>query len=546
MTLFHLGSSARGCLSSFRKLILLFCIPLLVFGLDSEAKQEKPKYDPEIQAQLAASWKHLRENLLVKGIREGAVIASPSWFYFFHWVRDAGKTQEAVLQMFLAASDVMPADEFQTLFKKWIDFETIIHNNRSETDLGEPKHHVDGRPFTEPWGRPQNDGPAIRASTATAFAWYLLGESGRFSRKSARGKAFNDHAKYVIEHLYGGGLFPAKGLIKEDLEYVSHHWKETSFDLWEEVRGMHVYTLMVQRRALVEGAKLARQLHDAKDSSLKNEIGASDYYLKQAGEITLRLNDFRDYQRGLIRPTFYKDHNRNKNSDLDIAVILGVLHGEIQDRSLVQNLTSLTDDLFTAKNAKLNGVKVESDHFTVVDDLVLGTAAKLRTQFAEIYPINKNSPGLFPMIGRYPEDTYTGTTTDGEANAWFIATHAYAELLFKASKKFQEKGFIDITPYNKLFFEQLGHQAEHAVSRSDKFRITKGSENFDLLINRMKQQGVDAMKRAISYSNKGRMSEQVDRYTAEMRGAEDLTWSYASSITATLACQKALGVNTKK
>src|SRR5688500_16671266 len=30
--------------------------------------------------------------------------------------------------------------------------------------LGEPKFQADGSAFNDPWGRPQNDGPAIRAT----------------------------------------------------------------------------------------------------------------------------------------------------------------------------------------------------------------------------------------------------------------------------------------------------------------------------------------------------------------------------------------------
>ena len=28
--------------------------------------------------------------------------------------------------------------------------------------MGEPKINIDGTPYNDPWGRPQNDGPALR------------------------------------------------------------------------------------------------------------------------------------------------------------------------------------------------------------------------------------------------------------------------------------------------------------------------------------------------------------------------------------------------
>ena len=37
-----------------------------------------------------------------------------------------------------------------------------IQELKTLTGLGEPKINIDGSPYNEPWGRPQNDGPALR------------------------------------------------------------------------------------------------------------------------------------------------------------------------------------------------------------------------------------------------------------------------------------------------------------------------------------------------------------------------------------------------
>lgn len=42
--------------------------------------------------------------------------------------------------------------------------------------LGEPKFEVDGAAFTGSWGRPQRDGPALRATALIAYAnWLIVG-----------------------------------------------------------------------------------------------------------------------------------------------------------------------------------------------------------------------------------------------------------------------------------------------------------------------------------------------------------------------------------
>lgn len=40
--------------------------------------------------------------------------------------------------------------------------------------LGEPKFNVDETAFTGSWGRPQRDGPALRATALIAFGNWLL------------------------------------------------------------------------------------------------------------------------------------------------------------------------------------------------------------------------------------------------------------------------------------------------------------------------------------------------------------------------------------
>lgn len=111
-----------------------------------------------------------------------------------------------------------------------------MHNNQ------EPKFNVDGSVYSGPWGRPQNDGPAIRASTLSQFAQTL-------------------NIQKKIQKLYRAE-FPATSPIKRDLEYVAKEWAKKCFDIWEEIQGEHFYTLVQSYSALKIGGEIAKLMKD--------------------------------------------------------------------------------------------------------------------------------------------------------------------------------------------------------------------------------------------------------------------------------------------
>ncbi len=374
-------------------------------GLDSWFKREK---DVVLQKMLL--------NISPADGARGSVAASPSKEnpnYYYHWVRDAALTMDVVERF----------DEKNfNLMMDYVEFSRQNQKINTLTGLGEPKFNIDGSAFNDPWGRPQNDGPALRAITLIHFANSLL-EMGK--------------ENIVREKLYDGKL-PTSSVIKLDLEYVSHHWQDTSFDLWEEVKGHHFYTRMVQRRALIEGASLAQKLDDP---------FAAEFYRSQAKKLESEIERHWNPERGIIVATLDRDGGLDyKTSGLDVAVILGVLHGT-------------TDDGF----------------MSVSDSRVLATAKRLEDAFQSLYSINQN--GMVGIaIGRYPEDQYFG------GNPWVLATFALAE-----------------------FYYKLGE-----IKKGDEF-----------------------MARVQLHANPdGSLSEQIDRKSGYMISARDLTWNYASFLTA--------------
>ncbi len=399
------------------------------------------------EAQYRASIQYLANNILPNG----AVIASPSKVspdYYYDWVRDTSLTMKTVIDLSydqtLAASI---RSSLQQKVSKWVEWELARQVTPKLTDLGEPKFYVTGKANNEPWGRPQNDGPAHRAQAAINLAFHWIQE-GKFEQ---------------IRNLLYRDELPARTMIKRDLEYVAHHWKESSFDLWEEERAMHYYTLVSERAALMKGAKLAKILKDQ---------SAANYYNAEANNIGNYLLSFYDNTQHIIRYALNKEKALpHKKSDLDVAVLLAA-------------------------------IQTYDGQFYVQVPQVVNTVNQMAGVFQKIYKINLNKKtkmgvDLGIALGRYPEDTYSGTNTDSSGNPWFLSTIALAE-----------------------FACDMKHSglAPSAVKQLDETAIKQFNR---VLFHRLAN---------------GNLSEQFNRDTGFQQGAHDLTWSYTAYISAYRAC----------
>lgn len=382
----------------------------------------------------------------------GTVVAARTDFYFYHWVRDAGLVMDTAVNQYKVSTDLKEKQRLEQKLHEYLKYSKHIQNLEAKTDLekekytslGEPKYNLDGTIFTGPWGRPQNDSPALRAISFINWAQALIKE-GKIN--------------FVRQHLYDS-KWPAESIIKKDLEYVAFHWRQPSFDLWEEIKGDHFYTRMVQRKTLVEGAKLAKLLGDQ---------GAADWYTQEAKEIEKGILAFWDPLKGHFVATLNRMEGLSyKHSNIDTAVILGLLHGQ-------------TDDHFLKFS----------------DPRVQATMDKIISAFKHEYKINHDAkiPGV--AIGRYPEDEYAGAHSGyKQGNPWVLTTLAIAEAYYKAAAEMKAQN-------NKA-------QAQLFISKGDQF------------VDRVKYHA----------NPDGSLSEQMNRNTGHMTSVEDLTWNYAAILTA--------------
>ncbi|KIV78813.1 hypothetical protein PV11_06422 [Exophiala sideris] len=289
----------------------------------------------------------------VEGASPGMVVASPSTVnpdYFYSWTRDSALTYAMLIgELILGNTSLRKTIEDYTTAQAIL--QTIANPSGSlwpsGDGLGEPKFYTNTTTFTGAWGRPQRDGPALRATAIMNLAPVL----------------FNLNETDTFLEIY----WP---LILNDLNYVGQYWNQTGFDLWEEVQGSSFFTISVQHRALVQGALLAQQLNTT--------CAACD----QAPQILCFLqNNFWNSASGFLTADINTDIDR---SGVNADPILGSIH------------------VFDA-NASCDAGSYQpcNSHMLATHKVVVDSFRNLN------WPVNANaSAGTAILIGRYPEDTY--------------------------------------------------------------------------------------------------------------------------------------------
>ncbi|CCT67309.1 probable glucan 1,4-alpha-glucosidase [Fusarium fujikuroi] len=184
-----------------------------------------------------------------KNVATGIVIASPDTQdpdYFYTWTRDAALVFKYVVDRFINQYDAGLQRKIQEYIASQAKLQGVSNPSGSLSDgsgLGEAKFNVDMSAFTGGWGRPQRDGPALRATAMITYANWLIANG------------YTSTANDIV--------WP---VVRNDLNYVAQYWNQTGFDLWEEVKGSSFFTTGSQYRALIEGAALAKKLGKSGDN----------------------------------------------------------------------------------------------------------------------------------------------------------------------------------------------------------------------------------------------------------------------------------------
>lgn len=282
----------------------------------------------------------------VAGAKSGIVVASPSKSnpdYFYTWTRDAALVFKMLVDEFLAGKTSL-----ETQIQDYISSQAALQGVSNPSGglcsggLAEPKYNVDLSAFTGAWGRPQRDGPALRATAMIGYARYLISKGQTSTVNSI--------------------IWP---IVQNDLSYVTQYWNQTGFDLWEEVNSASFFTTGVQYRALVEGSALASQL------------GTSCSHCNSQAPLLLCF--LQSYWTG----SYVRSNTGGGRSGKDANSILTSIHLFDQAATCDSNTFQPCSDKALANH------KVVTDSFRSIYSINSGIAA-----------------GVGVAVGRYPEDVY--------------------------------------------------------------------------------------------------------------------------------------------
>jgi glucoamylase len=330
--------------------------------------------------------------------RTGSIVASPVLGsydpepdYFFHWYRDSALVVDALRVLFedpdAARNTVVHFADFvrfslslQVLDGRSLsesdwrnaiapDFRKFLRGNEELAAVhggavsAETRVNPDGTLDISSWPRPQNDGPALRALSVLRWLPHIGSDTDL--------------------------KIAADALLRADLQFTRTHWRESCFDIWEEEKGRHYYTLRVAAAAL-QGA--AGWFASQGDGHAAADCRAD------AVQILRALDGYWREDLGFYRSRML-DANAISAKELDISVIMAALH--------------------SAGSGATHSVR---------DPRMHATLAQLETLFDAEYAINHaRAANRAPALGRYAHDVYFS------GGAYYFSTLAAAEFCFRAA-----------------------------------------------------------------------------------------------------------------
>ena len=246
----------------------------------------------------------------------GIVIASPSENppYKYHWIRDSALVMRTIVDMYIKTKESI----YFKLIINYIENESKIQKLKPISGLGEPKFNINCTEYMGEWGRPQNDGPALRG----IILYNIISE-------------FIYKYDIIISEL----IIP---IIEKDLNYIMDNYNKISFDIWEEKLGWHFYTRIVQLKFLKDSLKFKKLLKNIDIDKLQN------IYNKLSVDIKDHING------SSIISSFDKNGNIIKYEDA--ANILAYCHINYDEEILnivpLEYITHTCDNLILAFRKK--------------------------------------------------------------------------------------------------------------------------------------------------------------------------------------------------
>lgn len=444
-----------------------------------------------------------------KDLLPGVIIASPSKEnpnYYYQWTRDAAITLNLITeQVYNNPRNTSLIYLIESYIENTLQLQKIPNKSgsvESLANLGEPKFEVNLTAFNDNWGRPQRDGPALRAISIMNYLNVLYEYSMPVQKQST---------------LYNAS-FIYHNAIKPDLIYSIKFWNQKGFDLWEEIYDHHFFTSLVQLKSLSMGLNYARLFNDSID--FQNELS----------DAINKLLNFINHESGFISP--FKPYivsgpsiyHIGKRNGLDIATVLASLytHEDINNSTLIP--------------------------YDIDNGYILTTLSSLISDMKFKYPINFQDNFLGIALGRYPEDIYDGYRQT-EGNPWFISTATASELIYRLIHNLKSnKKDIVINNSNieffKIFLPLDNSQSDSTDNDGDndnfeELVIPYNTNRYILLLDNMFNHADGFLKVVHKHTGQnGELSEQFSKFNGYMQGASKLTWSFGAVHQAIIARKK--------
>ena len=278
-----------------------------------------------------------------------------------------------------------------------------------------------------------------------------------------------------------------KSVLRKDLDSVARHYNDRGFDLWEYAKGFHFYTRMVQEGALLKGQKYFK-----KNSKLS--------WKKASDQLALQLAEHWHPELGFITRARHE--------------------GDVTDSD---GHKIVEDDLGydTSVSLAVNHASLPGKEFDHLDGRIWSTLWAQESYFLKAFPVNTHKT-LGPAIGRNPGDDYYG------GNAFFFLTAAFAEHSFHIAENLaHQKGELIA---DKEHLALLSHVLQRPVKKDEKFILPD-----QVLAEAFAREGDAFLKTMLDViPSDGMMAEQMDKKDGSPASARDLSWSYASLLTAIL------------
>lgn len=273
-------------------------------------------------------------------------------------------------------------------------------------------------------------------------------------------------------------------VIKRDLNSVAETYDKEGYDLWEFARGYHFFTRLVQLGALERGIEefQGQAPNSWREAKIALEKAVSKHWSNKHGLIS-----YFGHQKDL-----YHNAIPERRDAYDSSASLAILHADIK-----------------------------SGLFDVLDEHVWITLWKQQSHFSSAFPMNKKRP-RGPGIGRDPWDDYYG------GNSFFFLTAAFSELKFRTAERLRSVEGELVASDRR--YETLQHALQSPVGHGERFALP----NPELAVA-FEREGTEFLKTMLDViPADGAVAEQFGKSDGRPVSARDLTWSYASILTAIL------------